>query len=534
MKGTSEVVASGEEVPLVEQLKPVTETQPSVRLTPQTSAIESSEKEDRLPAKDDAKESFATKSLTPGNRLSNVAEELVDNKDVEENLKQKAVKKLETGAVAVEVSVPGLAGEAREERTTSRTRKANKRNEQPKCVVSVESPVVEASTTKEKPTKRAKAASSTGAEEVLLVCDTVAEVGTDEIKASLRPDKESVRPTQEAKQGAETPPTETVQAYQQTKIKKVKTPYSTTTEEGIVSPMPSEIVVTADRLEKVVKTATKKIADSFPADGMTVSQATSLLTVPELKTLEKPSAQVALLTMAERVGVSHEVHQAVVQEVSSSREAVRTIGFTALLKALESNQATSTDIVANFLPEDFDQKKVKTTLADVLKEAYEVTTTGAEEKEQRGYAEPSLRAIRTLAEELSEGKEVGEIVASSALSLVKDMQCLETQMAIVSVLDRLGLGQVTEAVVLEQLGGERSGLLNTVGSRALASTMSQQAVTTEQVLACLQPEDLRRERVQECVANILSFAQTVNTTQVDSKTACYFTVGELANQASDG
>ena len=117
-------MASGEEVPPVEQLKPVTETQPSVRLTPQTSAIESAEKEDGLPAKDDAKESFATKSLTPGNRLSNVAEEFVDNKDVEENLKEKAVKKLETGAVAVEVSVPGLAGEAREERTTSRTRKA--------------------------------------------------------------------------------------------------------------------------------------------------------------------------------------------------------------------------------------------------------------------------------------------------------------------------------------------------------------------------------------------------------------------------
>ena len=60
MKGTSEVVASGEEVPPVEQLKAVTETQPSVRLTPQTSAIESADKEDGLPAKDDAKESFAT------------------------------------------------------------------------------------------------------------------------------------------------------------------------------------------------------------------------------------------------------------------------------------------------------------------------------------------------------------------------------------------------------------------------------------------------------------------------------------------
>ena len=81
----------------MEQLKAVTETQPSVRLTPQTSATESAEKEDGLPAKDYAKESFATKSLTPGNRLSNVAEELVDNQDVKEDLKQKAVKKLETG-----------------------------------------------------------------------------------------------------------------------------------------------------------------------------------------------------------------------------------------------------------------------------------------------------------------------------------------------------------------------------------------------------------------------------------------------------
>ena len=179
---------------------------------------------------------------------------------------------------------------------------------------------------------------------------------------------------------------------------------------------------------------------------------------------------------------------------------------------------------------------MKTKLAEVLKEAYEVTSANTEEKEHERLEEsqPTLQAIRTLVEELAEGKQVGEIVASSALSMVKDMQCLETQMAIVSVLDRLGLGQVTEEVVLEQLGGERSGMLNTVGSRALASTISQQAVTTEQVLACLQPEDLRPDRVQERVANILSFAQTVNTAQVDHKTACYFTVGELVNQASDG
>ena len=527
----------GPAVEPVEQSVASAGIQPSVRFSHQTSTTGSAEKENRMPTKENAKEAKATTTLIPGSRQSSVAGECVDNRVAQKDVKKKAVERIESemAAVGVEEGVSESVAEKREQRAM-KLRQAREGNERAKRVVSVERPHVEATTKEEKPVEKARATSITGANQGVEVVNTVAEAGTEEIKANLIAGKQSVKPTQEASQGAETTPTETVLVSPQKKTRKLRTPSSSTAEESNVSPMPSEVVVTADRLEKVVKTATKKIANAYHANGMTVSQATSLLTVPELKTLEKPGAQVALLTMAERVGVSHEVHQAVVQEVASNREAVRTIGFTALLKALDANQVASTDIAAHFLPQDFDPKKVKTTLAEVLKEAYEVTSASTEEKEheQKEEAQPSLQAIRTLVEELSEGKQVGEIVASSALSVVKDMQCLETQMAIVSVLDRLGLGQVTEEVVLEQLGGERSGMLNTVGSRALASTISQQAVTTEQVLACLQPEDLRPDRVQERVANILSFAQTVNTAQVEHTRACYFSVGELVNQASDG
>ena len=526
----------GPEVEPVEVSKATTQRQPSLRLSHQTSTTGSAEKENRLQTKENTKEAKATKTLMPGIRQSILAGESVDKRVAQKDLKKKALEKMEPElAVRVEESVSEIGAEKREQEAI-RLKQASEGNERAKQVVLVERPLLEATAKKETAIEKSRAAAITGSKEGVEVGDTVAESGTGKIKASSMPGKQFVKPTHEARQGAETIPTEAVLVETQKKSRKMRTPSSSTTEESNVSPMPSEIVVTADRLEKVVKTATRKIADAYQSNGMTVSQATSLLTVPELKTLEKPGAQVALLTMAERLGLSHEVHQAVVQEVASSREAVRTIGFTALLKALDANQVASTDIAANFLPEDFNQKKVKTTLAEILKEAYEVTCASTEEKEyeREDGLQPSVEAIRTLVEELAEGKQVGEIVASSALSTVKDMQCLETQMAIVSVLDRLGLNQVTEEVVLEQLSGERSGMLNTVGSRALASVMSQQVVTTEQVLACLQPEDLRPERVQERVASILSFAQTVNTAQVHNEIACYFTVGELANQASDG
>ena len=461
----------------------------------------------------------AVEGLVVGERQDTAAVERVGGLAETGRRRQSAKKETEVEQCAIRVVEQVVSHSVEErEQQASMLQQAAKGSEGPKQVIMVESQGVEETTKKEAPQiEQGRAAVGTLGKENITISKPHEQEHVLQAEHKI-PLRESINPVQDARQEMETMKTETVSVKSQKNSNKMKVAPTFSSEQGTDSPAAMETAVSLNDLETVVKTATRKISEGH-YEGMTVSQATSLLSAPELVALETPTAQVALLGLARRLGSTTMVQEAVLQEVAASREAVQSVGLSALLVALEQSEASSTDLVANFIPEDFDQRKVQATLSEVLNEAYQVNKEeeGEEVKEYPINADRSMRAIRSLAGELSHGREVGEIVASSALSEVQEMQCLETQMAIVSVLDRLGHGQVTEQVVMEALGGERVGLLNTVGSRALASTISQEAVTTEQVLTCLQEEDLKPDAVRQRMAEILSFAQTVNMAQVEER-----------------
>jgi len=95
------------------------------------------------------------------------------------------------------------------------------------------------------------------------------------------------------------------------------------------------------------------------------------------------------------------------------------------------------------------------------------------------------------------------------------MQCIETQMAIVSAIEKLGHANVTQEILIEQLSTERIGLLNTVGTKALSTILLKTGYSTNEIMTYFHPEDFKSERVKERVAQILNFAQEINQTQVD-------------------
>ena len=285
--------------------------------------------------------------------------------------------------------------------------------------------------------------------------------------------------------------------------------------EGQTGPRDTEIAVSVGAVEAMVRRASVKIAEGH-CPGMTVCQATALLSSEELEVVQSPAAQVALLGMAARLGEGSQVQRAVLQEVASNKQAVRTVGLTALLQALETSCTPSTEVLATWQTEDFQQAPVAARLPGQLSQAVSVTSWQAEEtvSGQAVTADQCLQAVTSLVAGLQEGRQVAEIVSSSSLASLEAMQCLETQMALVGSLERLGLATVSQQVVLEQPGGQRAALLNTVGSRAVASVLSKGAVTGEEVLACLEVADLRPEVVTERLAQLLCWGQPGNTAQV--------------------
>ena len=127
----------------------------------------------------------------------------------------------------------------------------------------------------------------------------------------------------------------------------------------------------------------------------------------------------------------------------------------------------------------------------------------------------SLMAIKKLVEETREGKSVREIVAGTAPKQIEEMQCIETQMAIISAMEKLGHSNITEKIIVEQLNSERMGLLNTIGTKALSTVLQSTAYTTKEIMTYFHPEDFKTEKVKSRVAQILNFSQEVNQTQVE-------------------
>jgi hypothetical protein len=125
-----------------------------------------------------------------------------------------------------------------------------------------------------------------------------------------------------------------------------------------------------------------------------------------------------------------------------------------------------------------------------------------------------MLAFKKLVEEIKEGKTICEIVSETAPKEVEEMQCIETQMAIMSVIEKLGYTKQAEAVIIEQLSSHRMGFLNTLGSKALSSLIESTSYSTQEIMTYVEPSDFKPENVRRRIAQILNFAQQVNQAQV--------------------
>ena len=267
------------------------------------------------------------------------------------------------------------------------------------------------------------------------------------------------------------------------------------------------VAVTNMHFQDLVKSAAGALADRF-RPGVSVTEVVTELSVEQRNVIRRPETQVALMSVAKRIGNAPSIHNIVIQEIAENQQTTESFGSKALFSALETNEAAGKDVASFFKPKDFDTSKSKAVLCQVLNEAHEI------ESHQK-QSETFLSAIKCLVEETKEGKTVSEIITERTPREMEEMQCIESQMAIVGALEKLGHGDVTENMIAEQMSTDRIGLLNVIGTKALSSVLQQKEYSTEKIMGTFQPEDFEREQVKEKVAQILNKTQEINEGKVE-------------------
>ena len=276
----------------------------------------------------------------------------------------------------------------------------------------------------------------------------------------------------------------------------------------------NDIIVNVDVVDKV-KEAVMTVVKNFKP-GVSVSEVMHHLSEQNLEVIKKPESQVALLNVAKRIGKASIVEETVISELATTEQSTETFGCRALLLAMESPlvKVDGSNLLTYFHPKDFDISKAKATTCRMINQALEAKE-GAKVTAQPAH-DDLKKAVKSLIEDTNNGKNVTEIIAEKELSEIEAMQCIESQMAMICVVEKLGHSDTTEAVVLEQMSSsDRAGMLNVVGTKALSSVLKQNSYTTDEVVQLFTAEDFQPENVKKEVAKVLNMAQEMNQAKVE-------------------
>ena len=274
----------------------------------------------------------------------------------------------------------------------------------------------------------------------------------------------------------------------------------------------SDISVLNEDLVNKIKDISNEITEKI-IPGISVQKVTAHLSTEDQKILKKPEAQVALFNAAKRIHDKPKIIQKqIVKEISLNCQNTETFGTRALLLVNELTSNKNQDVTSFFEPKDFDCSKTRSTLCEILNYAQDLKTKKPQPRINRSKnnEENFMDAIKSLISESNEGKPVNEIIAEKQPKDVENMQCIESQMAMISVVEKLGHEKLTEDVVLDQLNSDRVGMLNIVGTKSLLSVLKEKPYSTEEIMKQFKPDDFQHEKVQERVTKILNVAKAVN------------------------
>ena len=130
--------------------------------------------------------------------------------------------------------------------------------------------------------------------------------------------------------------------------------------------------------------------------------------------------------------------------------------------------------------------------------------------------ERSLSAIKRFVDELYQGHTVQEIIADIAPEDIKDLQCAESQMAMLSVVAQIISEQATiQMITLYLQQNSHESLINTIGTNILVEVLKQSSCIRREIGDLFSPKDFENDSVKKQIASILTLALQVNSPQVE-------------------
>jgi len=131
-----------------------------------------------------------------------------------------------------------------------------------------------------------------------------------------------------------------------------------------------------------------------------------------------------------------------------------------------------------------------------------------------------MKAIADIRMRIEHGATVDEVNAAYEAHQFPELEKVDSQMAMIKAVERVGQSASVHEVLIEECTGKREVDLQDVGFKALISTLGKESFKVDEVITQFQPEDFAEEAVQERLAQLVVEAQELDTaefTQTEAK-----------------
>ena len=106
---------------------------------------------------------------------------------------------------------------------------------------------------------------------------------------------------------------------------------------------------------------------------------------------------------------------------------------------------------------------------------------------------------------------------------IEELQCIESQMAMLSVVSKMGYEKYSHEIIKEHLQQDTcDSLFNTIGTNVFVETWRKTKFKKEELISLFEPIDFEAKYVKEKIATILNLALHAKSSQVetDKDSAC--------------
>ena len=129
-------------------------------------------------------------------------------------------------------------------------------------------------------------------------------------------------------------------------------------------------------------------------------------------------------------------------------------------------------------------------------------------------SEGPMKAIADIRLRIEHGASVNEVISAYEAHEFPDLEKVESQMAMIKAVERVGQSATVHEVLLQECMGKKEIDLQNVGFKALISTLEKESFKVDEDITQFQPNDFEDENVQERLAQLVTEAQQLDTAQV--------------------